>query len=243
MRRMDALSAELGRCYPRHVREGWLAGVAVLAAASAGHAQDSKEKTPATESAAPRRLKRVEIGSFMLDVGVPLKRAAPAQRYDLPTVGLSAELLAGTRYWAAGGFLRWGVGSLDVEPSTQSGLVRTGPRLRIGTPVHDRYPSLVLSLSAGPGLAYAQNLERRPTAIDPTKKERTSGVAYFQLFAAPGLSVLVPIKTTKAGSQLWHIVLGANYYFTYWLTPEARQRELSQHWLECAVGFGGAFLP
>lgn len=111
---------------------------------------------------------------------------AAQERYDLPTVGLSAELLAGTRYWAAGGFLRWGVGSLDVEPSTQSGLVRTGPRLRIGTPIHDRYPALVLSLSAGPGLSYAQNLERTPTAIDPEKKERTSGVPIFSSLQRPG---------------------------------------------------------
>lgn len=225
------------------MREAWLAGVVTFVAATAAHAEVSEVKTPSGQQAAPRRLRRVEIGSFALDFGMPLKRAVPAERFDLPTVGLSAELLAGTRYWAAGGFLRWGVGSLDVEPSTQSGLVRTGPRLRIGTPIHERFPALLLSLSAGPGLAYAQNLEPRPTAIDPKNRARTSGVAYFQLFAAPGLSVLVPVTTTKEGHQLWHVVLGASYYLTYWLTPEARERQLSAHWLECTLGFGGAFLP
>lgn len=38
--------------------------------------------------------------------------------------------------------------------------------------------------------------------------------------------MLVPVTTTKAGRQLWHLVLGANYYLTYWLTSEARDRQL-----------------
>jgi hypothetical protein len=214
-----------------------MVGAGLLACAATANAQEA-----AVKDAAPRR-SRVELGIFGVDYGKPLTQAPAERRYDEPTLGLTGELLVGTRYWALGGFLRWGVGGVDVTPSTQSGTVLTGPRLRIGTPLHRRYPSLALELSAGAGLAYAQNLERRPTAVDPLRRERTAGVAYFQLFAAPGLSLLVPVTTTKAGKQLWHVALSAHYHAAYWLTPEARARELSPRWLYFSVGFGGAFLP
>ena len=174
-----------------------------------------------------------------LDLGVPSGSAA-ALEHSTPTLGLTGELMLGTRQVTVGGFIRWGLGGLvDVEPRTDNGLFRSGPRLRIGTTLEPPYPSVFFALSPGWGFAYAREFEENTDPIEPDR-EQVDGVAYWQLFAAPGVGVLFP---GGRGPRTWHVTLGVNYYFTYWLQQRARDLPLANRWLEISVLVGGLRLP
>jgi hypothetical protein len=209
-------------------------------AVDTGPADDEMVSKPSGgQRARPGYMGAASIG---VDVGMPFG-SAQELRYSIPTLGINAELLAGTPVITAGGFLRWGIGALDKEPRTRNGLLRSGPRLRLSTPVLGKYPSIFVSAAAGWGVAYAEELDRYDSDADQDREERLSGVAYWQLFAAPGAGVLFPLGVRDRPEQVWHLTASANYYFTYWLQQPAREQPLATRWLEIVLGVGVAWLP
>lgn len=171
----------------------------------------------------------VHLFAIGLDVGLPIENAPTAPNGE-PTLGINAELLYGSSSVQAGGFFRWGVGGLRYPNSEDNGLLRSGPRLRAGMPLHRKYPSLFATASVGWAFAYASRSE--PAQID----------AVFGIFAAPGAALVYPIGSASS-TGTWkalQLTLGGNYYFHHWLeAPD----HFPSRWYDVSLSVGGAWEP
>ncbi len=216
--------------------------VLVLLQASTLHAAPDPPQAAAQEGSEQLEppWTHVEMVSAGVDLGMPTG-SAESEDHSAGTLGITGELMFGNRYVTGGGFLRWGIGGLPYGgPMTDNGLFRSGPRLRLMTALKPPRPSLFVAVSPGWGLAYAREFRETSDPLDADGRELARSETFWQLFVAPGAGVLIP---TGPGPRTWHVALGVNYYFTYWLQRSARDLPLADQWVEFSVLIGHLRVP